>query len=112
MNSIKVLIADDHTLFRAGIKLILDSIPDVKVIGEASNGYEAIELTAQTQPDLILLDIAMPGLSGLEAIGQIFKASHQTRVLIVSMHASEDYALDALRAGASGYLIKDAAVNH
>lgn len=111
MDSIKVLIADDHTLFRAGIKLLLDKIPGVSVVGEASNGHEAIKLTAKTQPDLILLDIAMPGLNGLEAIEQILKTSPQARVLILSMHASEDYALDALRAGASGYLIKDAAVN-
>lgn len=108
MSSIRVLLAEDHTLVRAGIRALLEGLPGVQVVAEAGDGREALQLVAAHRPDLVLMDIAMAGLNGLEATGRIVKEFPQVRVIILSMHANEEYVLQALRAGAVGYLLKDA----
>jgi DNA-binding NarL/FixJ family response regulator len=110
MKPIRVLIADDHTLVRAGIRSLLQSIPGVEVVAESGDGREALEIIARDHPDVALLDIGMPGLSGLEVARRATAASPRTRVLILSMHADATYVTQALRAGASGYLLKGASV--
>ena len=105
----RIVIADDHTLVRAGLKILLSTLPGVEVIAEANDGSEAIDLVGRLQPDVVLMDIAMKPVNGLDAAARI-KAKHPAvRILILSMHANEEYVLQALRAGASGYLLKDAA---
>lgn len=106
--AIRVLIADDHLLFRAGIRRILASLEDMEVVGEAADGDEAIRLTADHQPDVVLVDIAMPGLSGIETARRIRANQPRSRVIILSMHEHEQYVLGALQAGAVGYLLKNA----
>jgi DNA-binding NarL/FixJ family response regulator len=110
LSSLRVLLADDHALVRAGLRKLLESLPGVEVIAETGDGREAVALAASEGPDLALLDIAMPGLNGLEATARIVAEHPQTRVLLLSMHGSEEHVLQALRAGASGYLLKDAAL--
>ena len=110
MNPTLVLIADDHALVRAGIRALLERIPNTEVVAEASDGREAMELIAKRQPDIVLMDIAMPGLNGLEATRQIVKLWPGVRVIVLSMHASEEYVWQALRAGARGYLLKGASL--
>ena len=110
MNTILIVIADDHSLVRAGIRTFLERIPNIEVVAEASDGREAVELVAKRQPDIVLMDIAMPGLNGLEATSQIVKTWPGVRVIILSMHASEEYVWQALRAGARGYLLKGASL--
>ena len=107
MNSI--LLADDHAVLRAGLRLLLDAQPDLKVVGETGDGGETVALAAQLQPDLILLDVNMPALNGLEALPLLRKAAPQARVLILTMHDDESYLKQALRAGAAGYALKKAA---
>jgi DNA-binding NarL/FixJ family response regulator len=108
MTPIRVVLADDHALVRAGIRALLTAIAGIEVVGEAHNGHEIIELVDKLRPRLVLMDIAMPGLNGLEATARIVKSHPGTAVIILSMHAGEEYALQALKAGASGYLLKDA----
>lgn len=105
----RLLLADDHAVLRTGLRLLLDGQPDLKVVGEAGDGAEALHLAANLQPDLILLDLTMPGLSGLEALPALRKAAPGARVLILTMHDDEGYLRQALRAGASGYVLKKAA---
>ena len=107
---LRVLLADDHALVRAGLRKLLESLPGVEVIAETGDGRNAVSLVASGNPDLALLDIAMPGLNGLEAAARIVAEHPHTRVLLLSMHGSEEHVLQALRAGASGYLLKDAAL--
>lgn len=109
MNNTRVLLADDHTLVRAGLRKLLESTPGMDVVGEASDGIALLELTAALQPDLILMDIAMPGLNGLDATARVVNTCPQARVVILSMHQSEEYVRQALRNGAAAYLLKDAA---
>jgi DNA-binding NarL/FixJ family response regulator len=106
---IRVLLADDHALVRAGIRSLLGSMVDVKVVAEASSGEEALELAARDLPDVVLMDIAMKGITGLEAAARLRERHPSVRVVILSMHSGEEYVLQALRAGAVGYLLKDAA---
>jgi DNA-binding NarL/FixJ family response regulator len=108
MAPLRVLLADDHELVRAGISALLQRIPDVIVVAEAGNGREALRLIAQHQPDLALLDISMPELNGMEVAEQIGREYPATRVIMLSMHATSDYVLKAMRVGASGYLLKGA----
>jgi len=108
MSVIRVIVADDHSLVRAGLRALLQSLEGVQVVAEASHGREAVSLAAIHQPDVVLMDISMPELNGLEAAAQIASDSPNTRVIVLSMHTSEEYVLRALRAGAAGYLIKDA----
>jgi DNA-binding NarL/FixJ family response regulator len=105
----RVLLADDHTLVRAGIRTLVEGLPGVSVVAETGDGREAVELCERLRPDVVLLDVTMPGLNGLEAAPRIAKAAPATRILVLSMHASEGYVAQALRAGVHGYLIKDAA---
>jgi DNA-binding NarL/FixJ family response regulator len=105
---IRVLLADDHALVRAGLRKLLESLSGVEVVAEAGDGREALALVASKNPDLVLLDITMPGLNGLEAAERIGREHPGTRVILLSMHASEEHVLRALRAGAAGYLPKDA----
>lgn len=104
-----ILMADDHALVRAGIRALLESLPGIEVIGETGNGLEAVELVRREAPDVILLDVTLPGLNGLEAAARIARLGVPTRVLMISMHASPEYAARAFAAGALGYLNKDAA---
>jgi DNA-binding NarL/FixJ family response regulator len=106
---VRVLLADDHTLVRAGIRALLNELPGVQVIAEAGDGREAVELAKAHQPNLILMDISMKGLNGIEATAQVKRELPDVRVIILSMHASEEHVAQALRAGASGYMLKDAA---
>jgi len=104
-----ILMADDHALVRAGIRALLESLPGVEVVAETGDGLEAVELVRRAPPDVILLDITLPGLNGLEAAARIARLGVPTRVLMISMHASPEYAARAFAAGASGYLNKDSA---
>lgn len=108
MNPIRVLLADDHTLVRAGIRSLLETLPGIQVVAEASDGREALDLIEQHRPDVVLMDIAMSELNGLEATAYALREFPQVRVIILSMHANEEYVWQALRAGAKGYLLKDA----
>lgn len=105
----RLLLADDHTLFRQGVRSLLDRIAGVEVVAETGDGREALDLVERMRPDVALLDITMPGLNGLEVAARVSKSSPSTRVVILSMHAGEAYVAQALRAGVSGYLLKDAA---
>ena len=105
----RILLADDHALVRAGIRALLESLPGVEVVGETGDGLEAVEHVRRDPPDAILLDITLPGMNGLEAAARIAKLDVPTRVLMLSMHASAEYAARALAAGAAGYLNKDSA---
>jgi DNA-binding NarL/FixJ family response regulator len=107
--TIRVLLADDHALVRAGIRSLLNAMTEVRVVGEASSGEEALDLAAREHPDVVLMDIAMKGITGLEAAARMRERAPSVRVVILSMHAGEEYVLQALRAGAAGYLLKDAA---
>jgi DNA-binding NarL/FixJ family response regulator len=106
---VRVLLADDHTLVRAGIRALLNELRGVQVVAEAGDGREAVELAKAHQPNLILMDISMKGLNGIEATAQVKRELPDVRVIILSMHASEEHVAQALRAGASGYMLKDAA---
>ncbi len=108
MNSFKILLADNHTLVRAGIRALLEQIANVVVVGEAADGREAIKLVDQHRPNLVLMDITMPVMNGIEATARIVKEYPQVRVVMLSVHTDEEYVLQALRAGATGYLLKDA----
>ena len=105
---IRVLIVDDHPLFRDGMHGLLDSVPDTEVVGEATSGEEAIALAENVQPDVILMDIKMPGINGLQAMREILQTSPHIRVLIVSMLEDDDSVFAAMRAGARGYVPKGA----
>jgi DNA-binding NarL/FixJ family response regulator len=108
---IRVLLADDHTLVRAGIRGLLEGLPGVEVVGEAGDGPEAMSKADGLRPDIVLLDVGMPGLNGLEVAGRIAALDAGIRVVILSMHTSEEYVLRALRAGCAGYLVKGSAVS-
>lgn len=108
MAPLRVLLADDHELVRAGISSLLQRIPELTVVAEAANGHEALRLITQHCPDVVLLDISMPELNGLEVAERLAHESPAVRVIILSMHATSDYVLRAMRAGASGYLLKGA----
>jgi len=106
---IRVLIADDHAVLRAGLRMLLDAEPDIEVVGEARDGLEVLARVRTLTPDVLLLDLAMPGMGGLEVLGRVREVSPQTRVLILTMHEEEEYLREALRAGSAGYVLKRAA---
>jgi DNA-binding NarL/FixJ family response regulator len=110
MTPIRVLLADDHTLVRAGIRGLLEGLPGIAVAGETGEGHEALRMAESLHPDVVLLDIGMPGLNGLEVTERLTKLDPAIRVVILSMHQSEEYVLQALRAGAAAYLLKGSAV--
>ncbi len=108
--ALRVLVADDHPIVRAGIRAALEELPGVQVVGEANDGREAIEMVKSARPDVVFMDISMPGLNGLEATERIIKAVPDARVVILSRHENVEYYWRALRVGAAGYLLKKAVV--
>jgi DNA-binding NarL/FixJ family response regulator len=106
---IRLLVVDDHPVVRQGLRTFLETRPDFEVVGEAGDGEAAMDEAARLRPDVILMDLVMPGVSGLEAIGRIRSAQPEARILVLTSFASADQVLPALRAGAAGYLLKDAA---
>jgi DNA-binding NarL/FixJ family response regulator len=106
---INILLADDHTLVREGIRALVEKLPVVKVAGEAKDGREAIRFVRENKPQVVLMDIGMPGLNGLEATARISKEFPDTRVIILSMYANDEYVREAINAGAAGYLLKRSA---
>ena len=106
---IRVLLADDHAVLRAGLRALLSREPDMEVVGEAASGSEALKKVEELQPDVVLMDISMPGMEGLEATAQIKQRAPGTKVLILTMHEDRRYLLPALKAGAAGYVVKRAA---
>jgi len=106
---VRIILADDHTLVRAGIRALLEKLPGVEVVGEVGDGREVLNLVKLHRPDVVLMDITMPGLNGLEAAARIAKEFAEVRVIILSMHNNEEYYWRALKAGAAGYLLKKAA---
>ena len=109
MAKIKVLVAEDHTIVRKGLCALLEAEPDIKVVGEAENGRQAIRMVEELSPDVVLMDITMPELNGMDATRQLKKKNPDLKILILSMHTSEEYIFETLRAGASGYLVKRSA---
>jgi two-component system, NarL family, response regulator NreC len=109
MRKTRVLLADDHQLMRSGVRLMLQRQADLEVVGEASDGREAVALAKSLKPDVVVMDIGMPSLNGIEAAHQMTEERPELAVMILSMHADESYVLRALRAGARGYLLKDSA---
>jgi DNA-binding NarL/FixJ family response regulator len=109
MSKIRVLICDDHTILREGIRLLLNSQPDIEVVAEAVDGRDAVDKAADCNPDVILMDIAMPRLNGLEATKQIRRARPDARVLVLTMYESDEYVAQMLEAGAAGYVLKKVA---
>lgn len=107
MKQIKIVLADDHSLVRDGIKVLLESESDLQVIGEASNGQEAISMVNERKPNILIIDIRMPVMNGIEAVEILNRQNTDTKCIILSMHDSEEYILQSLNAGAKGYLLKD-----
>jgi DNA-binding NarL/FixJ family response regulator len=107
--SIRILLADDHGIVRKGLRSLLERQPGMEIVGEAGDGREAVRLAENANPDVAIVDIAMPLLNGIEATSQMVKRNPAVRVIILSMHSDEDYLLSALNAGAKGYLLKDSA---
>ena len=111
MTMTRVLICDDHAVVRAGLRLILQAEPDFEIVGEATSGQEAIAQASQLRPDIIILDLSMPGLGGLEALPRVLQAAPDAKVLILTIHEDETYFFRAVAAGASGYLLKGASAD-
>jgi DNA-binding NarL/FixJ family response regulator len=111
MAALRILLVDDHALVRAGMRSLLQEIADVEVVGEASDGAAALAAAERERPDVVLMDIAMKGMSGLEAAERLRERQPEAKIIILSMHTSEEYVLLALRAGAAAYLIKDSATS-
>jgi len=109
VNQIRILLADDHVVMRRGLRLLLENQPGFNVVAEASDGRQAVEQAQALKPDVVVLDIAMPNLGGIEAAERISGALPETRIVILSMHSDESYVLRSLKAGVKGYLLKDSA---
>ncbi|MGA2588987.1 MAG: response regulator transcription factor [Bryobacteraceae bacterium] len=109
MNPVRIVLADDHTVMRNGLRLLLERQPHLQVVGEAADGRQAVALSEQANPDVVIMDIAMPNLNGIEAARQIVSHSPRTAIAILSMHSDESYVIRALKAGARAYLLKDSA---
>jgi two-component system, NarL family, response regulator NreC len=109
MTPLRILVADDHTLVRQGLRKILEAQPDWQVVAEAGDGREAVQQAIETSPDVVILDIAMPRLNGVEAVQQITRRAPHAKILVLSMYADEAYVTRAVRSGARGYLLKDSA---
>lgn len=106
-DTIKIILADDHEIVRKGIRLLLETEEDIEVVGEASNGEEAIEMIRQLHPDLLIVDIRMPVLNGIDTTARVKKEFSDTKVLVLSMHDDEEYIIKSIDCGADGYLLKD-----
>ncbi len=111
MKKIRVVLADDHVMLRSGLKLLLNGQRDIEVVGEASDGAEAVSKTAELKPDVLLLDITMPNMGGIDALRTIKEKAPSISIIMLTMHENEAYLLEALKAGASGYILKKAADN-
>ena len=109
MSQVRIFLADDHTVMRAGIRLVLERQPDLHVVGEASDGRETVNAIERLHPDVVVMDISMPNLNGIEATRQILANGVAVSIVVLSMHADEEYVLRALKAGARGYLLKESA---
>jgi two-component system response regulator NreC len=109
MKPIRILLADDHTVVRKGLRLLLEGQPDFEVVADAADGRAAVALAEQHLPDVVVMDVAMPGMNGIEAARQISSKLPQIAIVFLSMHADESYVLKALKCGARGYLLKDSA---
>ena len=109
MNAIRILLADDHSVVRSGLRLLLERQPGFHVVAEVADGRQAVQAAANLKPDVVVMDVAMPNLNGIEAARQIQMANDQVSIVILSMHSDESYVLRALRAGARAYVLKDAA---
>jgi two-component system, NarL family, response regulator NreC len=107
MSKIRIVLADDHTLFRQGIRTLIAAEQDMEIVGEASNGSEAVEKAAETRPDVVLMDIGMPGFSSFEATRQIRRNRPETKVLFLTMYDDEDYLVEGMEVGGSAYVLKD-----
>ncbi len=107
--SIRVLIADDHKIMLAGLRSLLEKQTDIEVVGEADNGRKAVQMAQEKKPDVVVMDVSMPDLNGIEATTQIIESLPETRVIALSMHSDKRFVMGMLRAGASGYLLKDCA---
>src|SRR6478735_962779 len=105
-NTIQVVLADDHVFVRDGIKSLLENVPNIVVIGEATNGQEALEAVEANKPDLLILDIRMPNLTGIEVVEKLRNQKNTVKIIMLSMHESEEYVLKSIQAGADGYLLK------
>jgi two-component system, NarL family, response regulator NreC len=103
-----VVLADDHQIVRQGLRALLKSVPDLQLLGEASDGLETVRLAERQQPDVLVVDLMMPGLNGMDVARQVLKRSPRTHIVILSMHSNEAYVVEALRAGASAYVLKEA----
>ena len=110
MKKVRLLIADDHKIFRQGIIKLLNEEPDLQVVGEAADGREVVKKATELKPDVILMDIAMANLNGLEATKQIKKVLPESKIIMLTMHKNEEYVLQSFQAGASGYILKEGAV--
>ena len=108
---VSIVIAEDHTILRAGLKALLETNPRFEVVGEADNGRDAIQRVAELKPDLIIMDLSMPGLSGIDAIKDIRDRYPEVKALVLTVHSEEEYVLSSLEAGANGYVLKDATQN-
>ncbi len=111
MNRVRVLLADDHAILRSGLRLLLEREPDMAVVGEATDGREAVDWMAGEGADVVVMDVGMPGLNGIEAAGQIARRHPHAGVVMLTMHSDETYVLRCLRAGARGYVLKESAEN-
>ena len=109
MNPVRILLADDHTVMRNGLRLLLERQPNLQVVGEAADGRQAVALSESANPDVVIMDIGMPNLNGIEAARQIVTHNPRTAIAILSMHSDESYVIRALKAGARAYLLKDSA---
>lgn len=109
MKKVRLLLVDDHAVLRVGLRLLLDAQPDFEVVGEAGDGVEAVRLAADLSPDVVLMDLTLPGLGGLDAIRRVKQDSPAARVLVLTMHDDETYIEEAFKAGAAGYVVKKAA---
>ena len=107
-NRKRILIVEDHTLLRAGLRALLSLDPEIEVVGEADNGRDAVQVTGTLTPHLVLMDLSMPGMNGMEAIRDIKRRYPETRVLVLTIHKTDEYIHESLRAGADGYILKDA----
>jgi two-component system, NarL family, response regulator NreC len=111
MNSTTIVLADDHHVVRQGLRALLESEPDFSLVGEAGDGLEAVRLAERLKPNVLIVDLMMPGINGLEVTRQVIDNALQTRVLVLSMHANDAYVLEALKNGATGYLLKNSAAS-
>jgi two-component system response regulator NreC len=109
LKKLRILLADDHGVVRKGLRFLLESEPDLEVVGEAADGRQAVDMAEELRPDVVVMDIAMPWLNGIDATGQIVKQQPAVGVIMLSMHSDEEYLVRTLTAGAKGYLLKDSA---